>query len=804
MNVELPPEERGALLLAEMSLEEKMAQINCVFPFDMTYMDMDWISSQVPFGIGEVSTLEMRRMESLEEAAAWINHVQKIVMENSPHGIPAIFHMEGICGAFIQEAVSFPAGIARGAGFHPKLEEEIAECVAKQELACGITHILAPVLDISRDSRMGRQGEAYGEDPALVSAMGVAYTRGVQNVTAMGRRAHSVAKHFLAFHNSQGGIHGTHSETTRRTLREIYGKPFEAAVREGGLKGIMPCYSSIDHEPASVSRELLTHLLREEMGFDGICISDYGGIGNSHRVQHIGETIEETGIMALEAGMEIEMPSPAGYGRELYEALKEGKYDTGILDRAVHRILTVKFQMGLFEHPYAAEGGELRAIFAEAAKGGELSYQSAVESMVLLKNEGVLPLDISGGKIKKIAVIGPHADNARMLFGGYTHLSMMESIYAVANSIAGVAGIENRTGEEIPTVPGTNIQLDLGEVYDKILRRQKPGIKSVFEELKERGENLQFTHARGYHIAGADETLHAEALELIKDADLVLLTLGDKYGTCSLASMGEGIDSTHINLPPCQDSFIEKAAKLGKPLIGIHFSGRPISSDIADSRLDAILEAWAPAEAGARAIVDILTGVVSPSGRLPVSVAYNAGQIPVYYNHPWGSSSHQGESIGFANYLETPHKPRYCFGYGKSYAEFHYSNFRIEKKQLSPDEEIIVSCDVENNSERKADEIVQCYISDVYASRTRPVMELAGFQRIRLGGGCKKRVTFYIHPSQAAFLDKDMRWKIEKGELRLMIGKSSEEICFADSVYMTEDAWIEGKNRAFVAKTEVT
>ena len=255
---DMTPEERALQLIKELSLEEKMAQINCVFPFDKTYLDMDWIRNQIPYGIGEVSTLEMRRIETLDEAAKWINTVQKMVMEQSPHHIPAIFHMEGLCGAFIQEASSFPAGIGRGASFDVELEEEIAKCVATQEAACGITHILAPVLDVSRDSRMGRQGETYGEDPTLAAAMGVAYTKGIQNTSVDGRRPESVAKHFLAFHNSQGGIHGTHSDTTERTLREIYGKPFQASITESGLKGIMPCYCSIDNEPASVSKSLLT------------------------------------------------------------------------------------------------------------------------------------------------------------------------------------------------------------------------------------------------------------------------------------------------------------------------------------------------------------------------------------------------------------------------------------------------------------------------------------------------------------------------------------------------------------------
>lgn len=799
-NTALPPEERARLLLGEMTLGEKMAQINCVFPFDATYLDMDWISAHTPLGIGEVSTLEMRRLETLESAANWQRAVQRTVMDNSPHRIPAIFHMEGLCGGFIQEAASFPSGIARGAGFHPELEEEIAGIVGAQEAACGITHVLAPVLDISRDSRMGRQGETYGEDPTLAAAMGAAYTRGIQNTRIGGRVPESVAKHFLAFHNSQGGIHGAHSDTPERLLREIYAKPFQAGI-QAGLKGIMPCYCSIDGEPASVSEKLLTGLLRGEMGFDGLCVSDYGGIGNSHSVQRIGETMAETGAMALRAGMDVEMPSPAGYGDGLQALFESGEADVGLLDRAVLRVLTAKFRMGLFEHPFALADEILREIFCGNSRAREITRQSARESLVLLKNDGTLPLDT--GKIRKIALIGPHGDNARMFFGGYTHLSMMESIFAAANSIAGVAGVENPSGREIKTVPGTNIQSDLTEEFDPILRRQKPDCPSLLAALREAMPEMDIAYAYGYPIAGDDRSGFEEALTLAREADVILLTLGGKYGTCSIASMGEGVDGANVNLPSCQDVFIQKAAALGKPLVGIHFDGRPISSDTADQFLNAILEAWTPGEAGGEAVAGTLTGKYSPGGKLPVSVAYHAGQIPVYYNHPWGSCEHQGESIGFASYVDLPHTPRYPFGYGLSYTTYQYGRLRLSAEELEPEETLRVSVDVRNTGCAAGDEVVQLYLSDRCASRTRPVRELAGFKRLRLEPGEGKAVTFTVNFSQMAFLDKDMRWKIERGDFDIQIGSSSADIRAAGMVRVTGDAWIDGSKRAMWAEAEV-
>ncbi len=788
-----PARERAKLLLAELSLDEKMAQLSCVFPFGEKAADYDWIAGQVPFGIGQVSTLEMRRLKTLDDCAAWQKRVQEIVMANSPHHIPAIFHMEGLCGAFLQDSTSFPSGLARGAGWDPSLEEEIARTVSRQEAACGMTHIFAPVLDVNRDARMGRQGESYGEDPTLAGALGAAYVCGVQNTEAAGRRPESVAKHFLAFHNSQGGIHGTHSDTPPRLLREIYAKPFQAAIREG-LRGIMPCYCSLNGEPVSASRELLTGLLREEMGFAGLCVSDYGAVANAHSVHHIGECFAAAGYRCMEAGMDMELPSATGWNDELKTMFAHGEADITVLDRAVLRVLEAKFRMGLFEHPFALEGETLHAVFFDP-RDRERSLRSARESLVLLKNDGSLPI---AKTVRKIALIGPHADCARKFFGGYTHLCMMESTLAVANSIAGVSGVVT-DGRPIITVPGTNIQSDEGEEFDAILRRQKPDCRSLLEELQARLPDTEIRYAYGYPIAGTDARGFAEALAAAKDADLVILTLGGKHGTCSMASMGEGVDAGSINLPPCQDAFIREAAKLGKPLVGVHLDGRPISSDAADEVLSAILEAWSPAECGAQAIVDALLGDYNPGGKLPVSVAYHAGQIPVYYNHPYGSCWHQGESIGFVNYVDLPHTPRYPFGFGQSYTDFAYSDLTLSAQEVDADGRLQIAFTVENTGSLAGDEVVQLYLRDVYADMTRPVKELAGFCRLTLNPGEKKQVIFDVSPEQIAFLDRDMRWKIEKGEMEIQIGSSSEDIRLQGCCRIRNDAWIDGRNRALCA-----
>ena len=794
------PHERAAALLAEMSAEEKLAQLGCIFPLGEDYTDLDKYAATMPLGTGEVSTLEMRRIATLDEAATWQRGMQQRVMANSPHHIPAIFHMEGLCGAFIQQATSFPDGLARGAGWDPALEEQIARTVARQEAACGVTHILAPVLDISRDARMGRQGESYGEDPTLAAALGAAYTRGVQSTTVDGRTPQSVAKHFAAFQNSLGGIHGAQSDTPPRLLEEVYTKPFQAAITESGLQGIMPCYNVLDGEPVSVSRRMLTSLLRERMGFQGLCISDYGAISNAHEVQRIGETMAEAGRRALEAGMDIEMPRPVGYGPELLDLLRRTEGGLALLDKTVLAVLEEKFRMGLFEHPFAMEGKALHNAFA-AEPGRALSLQAARQSLVLLKNNGVLPLK----RPAKVAVIGPHAACARKFFGGYTHLCMMESVYAVASSIAGVEG---NGGTVTPPaglrfVPGTKIQSDEGAQFDEILARQKPDCPSLLEELQFRLPGAEVLYAYGYPIAGADESGFAAALDAVRQADVAILTLGGKHGTCSIASMGEGVDASDINLPPCQDTFLRAAAKLCTPLIGVHFDGRPVSSDAADQCLDALLEAWSPAESGARAVVDALLGDYNPGGKLPVTVAYHAGQLPVFYNHLNGSSWHGQESIGFLNYVDLPHTPRYCFGYGLSYTTFAYSALTLSAQEVGPDCPVKISCTVQNTGAVAGDEVVQLYLRDRFASMTRPVKELAGFCRVPLIPGEARRITFIVYPSQLAYLDCKMRWFIEAGDIDIEIGASSEDIRLQGTFRITQNAFIDGAHRAFYAEPSV-
>ena len=558
-------------------------------------------------------------------------------------------------------------------------------------------------------------------------------------------------------------------------------------------------FSGIIHPLVITDDNLLTQILRQEMGFDGVAVADYSAVSNVHHTQKLYETEAEAGLACLSAGMDVELPDTVCFNEEMKAMFAQGKADMALLDQAVRRVLRAKFRMGLFEHPFALTGSALSEM-VHHPEDELITLQSALESLVLLKNDNhVLPV---GKNVRKIALIGPHADNARHFFGGYTHLSMVEAIHAVMNSLAGVDA-SNTERKPMLTVPGTQVQSDETEEFAQIGRQIKPDCPSLLAKLTSSLPDAEITYAYGYPIAGADESHFAEALQAAAGADLVILTLGGKHGSGSVATMGEGVDATDINLPRCQDAFIRAAANLHKPMIGIHFGGRPISSDAADECLDAILEAWNPSEMGAEALTRVLTGETAPSGRMPVTTARSAGQIPVYYNHPNGSSWHQGDSIGFQEYVDMPHRPRYYFGQGLSYTTFAYDGLRIDKEEVGPREEITVSCQVTNTGSRAGTEVVQLYLRDEQACMVRPVQELVGFARVALEPGESRQVCFTFRPDRMAFLNREMRWLVEKGMIGVRIGASSEDIRLRGAFRIRESAIIQGRERCFYAKTDI-
>ena len=775
---------RAAKLLKELSLEEKMGQLTGYYPKDWSPEEME---REYPHGVGQIACFGMRSLDTPQKIAAWQREIQKKAMELSEHHIPAIFHVEGLCGTLVWPADSFPSGIGRGATWDPALEKMIGDIVGKQARAIGASQVLAPVLDISRDARFGRQGESYGEDPALTAAMGTAYIKGIQ-AEREGMRIQSAAKHFLAYHNSQGGIHVADCQTPSRLLREVYAKPFQAAITEGDLRGIMPSYGTVDGMPVSASEELLQRLLRDEMGFDGMVISDYNAISEIHDRQKLGESIADAGEMALKAGIDMELPTRRCYGYELMQRFQRGEIGMELLDRAVFYILTEKYYMGLFENPFAMEGKELENCFYRMSDR-QVNLRAARESIVLLKNDGLLPLKRD---VKKIAVIGYHGASIRAMFGGYTHMSMTERWLGAANTMAGMTGEESHLAADRKIYPGSFVQKEHPEA-EHLARILKPFCSSLAEELAKRMPDSNVEYSFGYPYAGTEESGFEEALQLAEKADLVLVTLGGKYGTGSMASTGEGIDSVNVNLPPCQEHFLKQLKKLGKSVIAVHFDGRPISSDMAEMTAGAILEAWTPGEWGAEAIVDVLLGEYNPAGRLPVSVAYEAGQEPIYYNHPNGSGSHQGTIGAFCSYIDRPYEPRYAFGYGLSYTCFRYSNLKIHQE----DDLIQIELKVRNCGEMDGEEVVQIYWKDEYASMLRPVMELVAWKRSFIKAGEEKHFTFTVQISQIAFLNQEMVWIAERGKIMVLAGASSEDIRLTGEFFLEESRIIDSMTRGF-------
>lgn len=784
----LTPEERADDLLAKMDLDEKFGQIQCWAVIDGF---MGRVLEKIhPCGAGQVSCLPAAMMPSRNDVAALVRSTQEKIMALSAHHIPAIVHVETLTGPLVTDSISFPCGIAQASTWDPALQQKAGAVIGHQARAMGFAQGLAPVLDLCRDPRFGRQGEGYGEDPTLASAMGTAYVRGLQK----DNQTVATSKHFLGFMAGQGGIHSARTSIEERELREIYAKPFQAAITEAGLGSVMNSYASINGEPVVGSKHIFRDLLRGEMGFDGITVSDYSSVGQLETVHHVSDSTTESGRLALEAGMDQELPNAECYNDELKERIRNGEVDPALLDEAVRRILVAKFRLGLFENPFPAE--DLSDAAYETAAAKKLSLQSAEESLILLKNDGILPAAPAG---KKVAVIGWHANNTRALFGGYHAMSMKESSVGITLSMAGIsvdadAPVANNSVSDC--YPGSDVHKEHPAV-EPLVRKSYPGIHSLLDALRTECPDAEFVYAEGYPYAGNDESGFAEALEAAKNADIVICTLGGHYGWNMSSTTGEGIDSSVIGLPDCQEAFLNQLGALHKPVIGVHFDGRPCSSDAADRVCNALVEAWAPGEFGGDAIARILLGKAEPSGKLPCTVARDAGQIPVYYNHLNGSSYALHNSMAFNSYVNEPHEPRYYFGHGLHYTEFAYEKLTIEKDAFAPDEAVVAHLTVKNTGSRPGTEIAQLYVKDLTASVIRPVQELQGFARIALQPGEEKTVTFTLPLHQLAFLDLDMKWKVEAGKMQLLAGPSSNELPLCADFTITAESYINGTDRGF-------
>lgn len=798
-NATLSIRERVADLLPRMSLEQKIAQLNCLYANGGIAPSKE----QLKDGIGQISAIFAGM--TAEDNARCMDEIQRTLVEETELGIPALIHAEGLSGAVIAEATNFPVAIGLGATWDDEKINRMADVIRKQMRAVGINQAFSPVLDVARDLRWGRVGETYGESPALTSQLGVSYVKGLQGENLFDGVA-ATAKHFLGFAMGQGGLNLAAASITPRELREVYAKPFEAAIREAGLATVMNTYSAIDNEPVVASKKILTDLLRGELGFQGVTVTDYASLSRLKDVFRVAEDYTQAGIMAFNAGMDQELPAPVGYGQGFYEAVKDGRVEESYLNQVVERILTLKFKLGLFDHPYP-DRAQISSVYHQS-KDEELSYQLACESVVLLKNKNnILPLSRSCGKI---AVIGPDADNLRNIFGGYTYAAFTEMCLEVAKNQMQEISME---GVNTNAMDQTTQAFSAIPPFEQLLPMMYPAAKTIRQALEEVVGKENVIYAQGCDVMGNDRAGFDDAVQAAQQSDIVVMVVGGKNGSGCNCSIGENIDSSDINLPGVQEELVKAIYETGKPVILLHMDARPLCSEWISSHIPAILEIWYPGQCGGKAVADILFGEKNPGGKLPFTSIRNSGQIPVFAEHRNGSGYNDRRGLDVEmdpdrdhlteGYVNESAKPLYPFGYGLSYTSFALANMELSTKNITSDGEIEISCTVTNIGEYSGDEVVQLYISDRYASMIRPKKELAGFCRISLAPGESKKVMFRLCASQMAFLNADMKWMIEAGDIDIMIGTSSDEISLTDTFRIEDTKIIDSSERKFFAERRV-
>ena len=791
----LPVEERVDDLIGRMSFEQKIDQITCLVTITDDIPDF---KDYVPNGIGHVGAFTVA--DRVEKIAEYVDRLQHFLVEETELGIPALIHCEASAGAQFTEADVFPSALAQASTFDPELVTQMAQVIRAQMFHVGFRQALSPVVDIARDHRWGRMTETYGEDPTLTAAMATAMVKALQTDDLRGGIL-CTEKHYVGHGVTEGGLNMARNLVSERDLLEIHCKPFQAAITEADLGGVMSSYCNWDSQPVTGSKKALTDILRGALGFTGIAVSDYLAVDRLVDPFHVAENFEEAGIRALKAGLDVEYPRPKGFSYKLKEAVEDGRLSMDEIDQAVRRVLRQKFRLGLFEDPYPHLPELKKTLHLRSTD--ELNEKMALESITLLKNSaGLLPLSKD---VKKIAVIGPHADSLRSWFGTFCYPASLDMTMAREE--------DGQVFEE----PGLIIY-DIEQSYTGQIRDSSPRLERRLKKeftkcmtLKDAVAaylpDAEVTWAGGINKAGTETGGMEEALRIAAEADVVLLTLGGKNGWGITSTVGEGVDSTDIGLPGRQEEFARAVYALHKKTVVLHFDGRPLSSEYVASHFDAVLEVWQPGMMGGQALAKVLFGEYSPAGRLPVTAARNAGQLPLYYSLPRGSGYHAAGHTGMIRnrngYINDTAFPLYPFGHGLSYTTFAYHDLQVEKEEIGPEEEIVLSLKVTNTGTRDGDEVVQLYFSDDTASMVRPPFELAGFCRVPLKAGETRTVRFALKASQTAFLDEEMRWKVEKGTFTLLAGASSEDIRLKGSVRVTRDAYIDGKTRGFCAKAQV-
>ena len=751
-----PIEERVEHLLGLMTLDEKVAQLGCLWSttlLDTVTFDPNDVLEKMPHGIGQVTRIGASTGLLPHESAAFMNAIQRVAVERTRLGIPVIVHEESTGGFCHRNATVFPQGIGLAATWDSALVKQVAEVIRIQMLAVGARQALAPVLDVARDPRWGRVEETYGEDVVLIGTIGTAYVQGLQGEDLRGGVA-ATGKHFLGYAKSEGGRNWGPVQLGPRELREVYAEPFAAVIRNAEIATIMNSYASVDGLPCAGSPAILNELLREELGFSGAVVADYGAVKMLMDYHHVASTQGEAARLALLAGLDMELPTVDCYGAPLKAEVEAGRVPIEVVDTAVRSVLRLKFQLGLFEHPYV-DASAANAVF-QTPEQRALTRQAATESIILLSNDGVLPL---APTLKRVAVIGPGADDERLLQGDYHYPAHLEMIYAAPQNI-------QDTELQIPQARGRYAP---GPYFT-------PHVTPLAGLRAALGKEVEVRYAKGCEVTGDDRSGFAEAVQAARHAELAVVVVAGRSGLLQSATVGEGNDATNLDLTGVQQELVDAIADLGKPLVVVVLSGRVHTlADIA-RRANALLQVFPPGEEGGNALADVLTGKVNPSGRLPVSLPRSVGQIP---NHV-GPRAGGDRVMFFGDYTDSPTSPLFAFGHGLSYTRFAYSALSVQAKSTT--EKIKVSIEVQNAGEYEGSEVVQLYYRDLVASVARPVRMLLGFARIALKPGQARRVTFSIHPSRLAFYDPCMRFIVEPGAFTFSVGASSTDIRSEETV----------------------
>jgi len=777
----LPMEQRVDDLLARMTLDEKVAQLGCVLITSLVRndtFDADAAAELMRHGMGQVTRIGASTGLRPVASAALMNEIQRVAVEGTRLGIPIVVHEESTGGFCARDATTFPHGIGLASTWDPDLVGEVAGVIRRQMLAVGARHTLAPVLDVARDPRWGRVEETYGEDPVLAATIGTAYVRGVQG-DDLRTGVMATGKHFLGYGLPEGGLNWGPVQLGPRELREVYAEPFAAVIRDAGLASIMNSYSSVDGLPCAGGRAILTELLRDELGFDGLVVADYGAVRLLISHHRTAADEADATAQALNAGLDVELPAHDCF-RALPQALDRGLVTMEVVNEAVRRMLRSKMALGLFERPYVDP--DAAAAVYQTTEQRALARKAATESVVVLTNRnGLLPLDPT---IARVAVIGPGGDDQRLLQGDYHYPAHLEIAYENAQGDTEFAGDVSNGVHFLPENGGA---FAAGPHYAPHVT-PLAGIRSLL------GHRAEVVHVRGCDVVEPDGADLAAAAAAAAAADVAVVVVAGKSGLRPHCTVGEARDATDLDLTGLQPELIAAVAATGTPTVVVVLSGRVHTLADVVEQAGAVVQVWPPGEEGGNAIADVLFGRANPSGRLPVSLPRSVGQVPVYSRHRAGG----GKAMFYGEYTDQSPSPLFPFGHGLGYTTFGYGQAVVTAgSTLDP---ITVTVAVSNDGPRDGAEVVQLYATDKVASVARPDRQLVGFARVDLAAGATRTVTFTVHPSRLAFYDPEMRFVVEPGEIVLGVGASSADIRTEVSVTLTGDT-AEYLQRQVVATT---